>query len=319
MTKEPDARLKHGESFGVTISIQDLLLRWNANIKLIDELCLSKKIIPYRDSYTGFVNTLDGNDVITFTPTLTNEFYIDCDINDCPQFQSLPNDAFFSMPDILSFEDMYPEIKKSQNNFETSNIAPADDTTTKKKKNKVELSPIFAPFENLRAYEISLIFMKDHMVKMRFRNTTIKVSLQDLGFKDDKAKDWKLFETASLTGGVLTNALTKLNKSSNLEKERNKIKGIVSRLRSKIKNKLGLESDPIIYNGEYKFTFHSMANEITDGGAFTQSLDALDYIDSKEIDYNKIHNKDFNEGNDSDYFDNGYEDNYEEDEDVENY
>ena len=96
--------------------------------------------------------------------------------------------------------------------------------------------------------------------------------------------------------------------------------GIVSRLRHKIKNKLGLESNPIIYNGEYKFTFYSMANELTDGGAFTQSLDALNLIDSKGIDYNKIHNKDFNEGNDSDNFDNGYEDNYEEeDEDVENY
>jgi hypothetical protein len=126
MNKVPDSRLKHGDSFGATISIQDLLLRWNANIKLIDELCFSKKIIPYRDSYTGFIDTLDGNDVITFTPTLTNEFYIDCDINDCRQFQSLPDDTFFYLPDILSFEDIYPEIKKSLNNFESSNIAPAD-------------------------------------------------------------------------------------------------------------------------------------------------------------------------------------------------
>jgi hypothetical protein len=126
MNNEPDSRLKYGDSFGVTISIQDLLLRWNANIKLIDELCFSNKIKPYRDSYTGFSDTIDGNDVIIFSPTLANENYIDGDINDCPKFQSLPDDTFFYMPDILSFEDLHPEVKKSLKNFKTSSIAPAD-------------------------------------------------------------------------------------------------------------------------------------------------------------------------------------------------
>jgi hypothetical protein len=117
-----DPRLKYADKFGETISFQNLIQRWSANKKLIDELCFSKipdkKLRPYRDKKEGVIHRLEGKEVIVFLPQPSrDERCIIEDLNDCQRFITLPEDTYFYWADVLSFEESNPEIirgKKQQ-------------------------------------------------------------------------------------------------------------------------------------------------------------------------------------------------------------
>lgn len=115
MNTDEDPRLQYADKFGETISLQNLIQRWNANKKLIDELCFSKipdkKLRPYRDKKEGVIHRLEGKEVIVFLPQPSrDEHCIIEDLNDCQRFITLPEDTYFYWADVLSFEESNPEI-----------------------------------------------------------------------------------------------------------------------------------------------------------------------------------------------------------------
>lgn len=110
-----EPRLKYADKFGETISFQNLIQRWSANKKLIDELCFSKipdkKLRPYRDKKEGVIHRLEGKEVIVFLPQPSrDERCIIEGLNDCQRFITLPEDTYFYWADVLSFEESNPEI-----------------------------------------------------------------------------------------------------------------------------------------------------------------------------------------------------------------
>ncbi len=149
----------------------------------------------------------------------------------------------------------------------------------------------FSEFRNLRSNEISIVMMEDKTLKMVIKGKIIKVFPDQLGLSVD-SQGWKLLEGAAFSQGDLSNALRKLNSSSDFELEKRKIKTAISRLRKNLKHSMGLIDDPITYlKGEdYKFTFKSMIHECLKDGNVSRGADAMDYIDHNGFDDNQYVN-----------------------------
>ncbi|OAI13759.1 hypothetical protein A1507_16905 [Methylomonas koyamae] len=142
-----------------------------------------------------------------------------------------------------------------------------------------EIDTVFREFENLRSNEVSFV-VNGSSAKVVIRKRTITVSPQQLGLKVS-SQGWKIFEGAAVSSGDLSASLKKLNKTSDLEREKTNIKTAVCRLRTKLKNSMGLIDDPIAYqeNSGYKFTFKYMTHALLNGERVTKGADALEYID----------------------------------------
>lgn len=169
---------------------------------------------------------------------------------------------------------------------------PFTDEQTDIKTNKV--SQCFAKFKDLYAREVSVVMLENATLKMIIRDKKIIVNPDQLGLKAN-SQDWKLLEGGAIGEGDLTDALKSLNSSNNLEAEKSKIKTAVSRLRSSLKNSMGLLDDPILYmkKGGYKFTFESMRHKLIHGDLVSKGDDAMDHIDDKGFDDNQHGNSDF--------------------------
>lgn len=154
-------------------------------------------------------------------------------------------------------------------------------------KDKAKVSEKFKLFKNLRVREISFKMMSEQdKARMTIRRKNIFVYPEDLGLSE---RDWKLISSASMTGGCLKKGLDRLNNTSDREKERKKIKNLVSRLRSKLKCAMGLTDDPILFDGSYKLLFKTMTHEMIDGSHFTTGADAMDHSvrsDDEPLDFN---------------------------------
>ena len=95
-------------------------------------------------------------------------------------------------------------------------------------------------------------------------------------------------------GNSLTEALKKLNRTSDREKETAKIKTAICRLRQDLKSAMGLEDSPIITSsGSYRFTFKVMTHEMLKDSNVSKGADAMDYADSENFDDNKYRSTSF--------------------------
>ena len=115
MSMEVDSRLKDSNKVGETISLSELIQRWQNDKEFINKLCFAKKIRPYRDSREGVVSNLNGSEVYVFSKSSSrNEPCIIEDIPDCEKFEALPDDVYFYLTDVLSFEEAKPDVKKGK-------------------------------------------------------------------------------------------------------------------------------------------------------------------------------------------------------------
>lgn len=177
---------------------------------------------------------------------------------------------------------------------------PFTDEQTDIKTNKV--SQCFAKFKDLYAREVSVVMLEDATIKMVIKGISIKVHPDELGLKAG-SQDWKLLEIAAANQGSLAIVLKMLNSTSNLEKEKGKIKTAVSRLRKSLKDAMGLKDDPIKYKrgSGYNFTFKTMTHELLKDGNVSKGDDAMDHIDDKGFDDNQHGNSDFYDEDDDEY------------------
>jgi hypothetical protein len=145
----------------------------------------------------------------------------------------------------------------------------------------ISLDEKFAPFENLRANEISFMMMNDGKVKIVTKKKNIYISPEDLGLKLG-SRYWKFLEQACANYGDLSKPINQLNKTTDREKERKKIATFISRLRCKLIDSMGLVDDPIHYsqNSGYHFTFKIMTHEEIQSALVTKGDDAMDHRDN---------------------------------------
>jgi hypothetical protein len=157
-----------------------------------------------------------------------------------------------------------------------------------------KVAPVFSGFENLRANEISLVMMENKTAKIVIRGKSINVNPDELGLKAG-SQDWKLLEGAAVNQGELEKTLKSLNSSSNLEAEKGKIKTAVSRLRTSLKDAIGLKDSPIRYRKDngYKFTFKTMTHELLKGGNVSKGGDAMDYVNDEGFDESQHDSNDY--------------------------
>ena len=148
-----------------------------------------------------------------------------------------------------------------------------------KLKNKI--SHIFEQFDNLRSNEISIVVLNDGKAKVVIRGKTLIATPNDFGLKPS-SQGWKLIEGAAVNNGDLNPSLKRMNSTTDLEAEKNKIKTAVSRLREKLMQSMGLNDDPIpsyAKNGGYKFIFKSLKHELIHGTRVSKGADYMDYMD----------------------------------------
>ena len=134
----------------------------------------------------------------------------------------------------------------------------------------------FIEFDKLRSNEVSIVMLNDHAAKVVIRKKNIDVRREDLGLTTSQ---WKLLESSCCNDGDVSQHLKNLNKSSDREKENSKIKTLISRTRTALKEKMGLEDDPIPYTkkGNWCFAFQSMQHKEILGTNVTKSSDAMDH------------------------------------------
>jgi len=136
-------------------------------------------------------------------------------------------------------KNKYPRLGEPFPAPEPEASAKSERSATK----KFEADPIFSQFDNLHARDVSLHIGKD-CADAVIRGKPLKILPKNFGLKSGK-QGWNLLEIAAMRGGNFEDALKSINKTSNRERERNKVTTAISRLREKLVNSMGLHDDPI--------------------------------------------------------------------------
>lgn len=159
-------------------------------------------------------------------------------------------------------------------------------------KTRLSIAPVFSKFKDIRANEVSLFMLRDGSAKMVIQGNKIKISPSDLGLQVG-SQGWDLLKKACANSGDFTQALRSKNKSTDLIKEKQRIKKIIFDLNKKLKESMGLKVNPINYlkGIGYKSTF-IMLDEDIDGSLVTRSSDALDHISYNEVNEDRFSNDD---------------------------
>lgn len=173
---------------------------------------------------------------------------------------------------------------------------------------ETKVDPFFSQFSNLRANEISVMIMENNTATISIKRNKITVSPSQLGLNVD-SQGWKLLEGAAVNNGDLTESLKRLNKTSDLEAEKGKIKKAVHDLRKPLKNSMGLIDNPILYqkNNGYRFSFKFMTHELLNDGNISKGADAFTYAtrdvkeDDKSYEQNFEEEYDDEQDSESDY------------------
>lgn len=140
----------------------------------------------------------------------------------------------------------------------------------------------FACLEGLHPRNISVVMDEDRGWIV-YQKKRIEFYPQDFSIKKG-SQPWKLLEGAAVSSGVLAASLSKLNKSSDLEKETSKTRTAISRVNKVLKQSIGLIENPVIFDSGYRFIFKSMTHKMLNGEAITKGADAMQYQDVREFD-----------------------------------
>lgn len=152
----------------------------------------------------------------------------------------------------------------------------------KKHKKTKDINPKFVCIQGLHPRNISVVMdeKKGWIVKEKKK---IEFYPQDLGIKQS-SQSWKLLEGAAVSSGELAATLSKLNKTSDLDKERSKIRTAISRINKVLRQSIGLIENPVIFESGYRFIFKSMTHKLLDGEAVTKGSDVMRYQDGRWFD-----------------------------------
>lgn len=187
-----------------------------------------------------------------------------------PDFETInPDDNFISQPQIQSGNYINNKCDLKQN----------------------KVTKVFAQFQGLRSNQISFVMLSNKTVKIVFKKKVILANSSDFGLKTN-GQGWRLMESASMNGGDLTAVIKSFDNGVDRGKNKQKVVTIISRLNKKLKDYMGLDKNPIINDGGYKFIFKSMLHEVLHGSNVSNQEDALDYIFDKPDDEDSNYSSD---------------------------
>ena len=184
------------------------------------------------------------------------------------------------------------DVSKHSNNSTDSN---AFKTSSNSESNSIR--PIFSNYKSLRPNQISIVMLNNDTAQVVIKGKTIAVSSTDFNLVV-KSQGWKLIQSACMNSGDLTQGLKQLNNKTDQVKNHQIVTTAISRLNGKLLKSMGLESNPIVLNGGYKFIFKSMTHEMLDGPSSSKQ-DAMDYTSNADInDYDLDDKGDFDDKDD---------------------